>query len=138
MCVDAEQLNITHIIGLSRGGLPPACIMANTLGIRRLYSVGVASYNQGDEAEDVAGEIQMYQRIPANDSEINRDSVVLVVDDISDRGHTLNYVKDNLLSNFECKHITASVFVKPKTAHLPDIYHKTVPDDQWIVFPWEE
>jgi hypoxanthine phosphoribosyltransferase len=139
MCALAEQANVTHIIGLSRGGLAPACIMANTLGIRKLYSIGVASYNQGEgDVEDIAGEIQMYQRIPTNDSEIDTDAIVLIVDDISDKGHTLNHVKDNLISNFSCKHLTASVFVKPKTTHMPDIYHKLVPDDQWIVFPWEE
>lgn len=138
MCILAEQSHVTHIVGLSRGGLAPACIMANTMGIRKLYSVGVASYTQGDDVEDVAEDIQMYQRIPANESEMNESSVVLIVDDISDRGHTLDYVKENLTNNFQCKYLTASVFVKPKTTHVPDIYHKLVPDDQWIVFPWEE
>jgi xanthine phosphoribosyltransferase len=138
MSYQMDELGITHVIGLSRGGLVPATIIANNLGVRKLYSIGIASYEMGyDGVESVAGDLSIYQQIPVNASELDKDAVVAVVDDISDKGNTLNYITQNILSNYNCKYVTSCVFVKPGTAHIPDIKYKFVPEDQWVIFPWE-
>lgn len=134
---DVSELGITRIIGLSRGGLIPATIIANKLCVREVMSIGVASYDKGYDGTETAGSINTYQRLPVNCPGMNKGDNMLIVDDISDKGntfkHVLNLVTDQYKSNF----YTASVFIKPGTSFKPDFYHKSVPDDQWVIFPWE-
>lgn len=112
------------IIGLSRGGLVPSIIMSNMLNIRRVYSIGIMSYD-GEEKK----ELQIYQ-IPA----LENIHKILLIDDISDSGDSFNQIRD-MLPGKEVR--TASLFVKDKTNHIPDAYGKRVAKDTWIVFPWE-
>lgn len=120
------------IIGLSRGGWVPAVILANLMGVREVLSMGVASYDGNKQ-----GEMRMYQRLPVNCPVLNNRQRVLIVDDISDKGDTLKHVIDNISTTYNVIVETATVFYKPRTNHKPDYYHKMVPDDQWVVFPWE-
>lgn len=55
---------------------------------------------------------------------------VLVVDDISDTGKTLVSFQDR-----GCQ--IATLFMKPQTIVIPNFYVKTVPNDTWVIFPWE-
>lgn len=66
---------------------------------------------------------------------------VLFVDDIMDTGKTAqNFLKDcekiiEYHPTFQYK--TCSIYYKPRTIIRPDIYMQEVPDDTWVVFPWE-
>jgi hypoxanthine phosphoribosyltransferase len=65
------------------------------------------------------------------------DQKVLIVDDVSDSGLTLKFIKGyvNWLGARYTK--TACVFMKPKTTIIPDYFVEEVPNDTWIVFPYE-
>jgi hypoxanthine phosphoribosyltransferase len=128
-----EFLGIDRIIGLSRGGLVPATILANNLHVREVYSIGVASYDKNN----TPGNINTYQRLPMNASGFSRGENVLIVDDISDKGDTFKHVYGTTEMQHECMLYTASIFIKPNTKHIPDFYHSQVPEKQWVVFPWE-
>lgn len=128
-----EFLGIDRIIGLSRGGLVPATILANNLHVREVYSIGVASYDKNN----TPGNINTYQRLPMNASGFSRGENVLIVDDISDKGETFKHVYGTTEMQHECMLYTASIFIKPNTKHIPDFYHSQVPEKQWVVFPWE-
>jgi len=112
------------IIGLSRGGLVPSVIMSNMLNVRKVYSIGVMSYDGQDKKK-----LQIYQ-IPALESL----QKILLVDDISDSGDSFNEIRD-MLPDKEIR--TVSLFVKDKTNHIPDVYGNRVARDTWVVFPWE-
>jgi len=112
------------IIGLSRGGLVPSVIISNMLNIRKVYSIGLMSY-EGEEKKD----LQLYQ-IPV----LEGLQKILLIDDISDSGDSFNQIKD-MLPGKEIR--TASLFVKDQTKHIPDAYGKKVARDTWVVFPWE-
>lgn len=58
-------------------------------------------------------------------------SNVLVVDDICDSGETLADIK-----NYKC--YTATIHHKQSAIVIPDFHYSLVPDDIWIVYPWEE
>lgn len=131
----AEELyeaDIDCIVGLSRGGLIPAVILANNLGIREVFSIGVASYDQMQP-----GEISVYQNLPINNEQLIQSTKILVVDDISDKGNTFKHVTKFLREQYTADITTASIFTKPKTAFIPDLFYHQAPDRQWIVFPWE-
>ena len=62
------------IAGIARGGLIPATLLAQHLGVRRVSSLGLYSYADGECGEQ--GELQAYGAVPAD--------VALIVDDIID------------------------------------------------------
>jgi len=112
------------IFGLSRGGLIPSIIISNILNIRKVYSIGIKSY------EDTAkGEFELYQ-IP----ELEDIDKVLVIDDISDTGDSLRAVKDIMQSK---DIITVSLHIKKESKFIPNVYGKQVNNNVWVVYPWE-
>lgn len=130
----------SKIIGLSRGGWVPAVILANLMNVREVYSMGIASYDSGlgHDVEDQQGSIRTYQRLPTNHPGLSAGEPVLIVDDISDNGHTLKHVVGNIRNMFNCPVYTACVFIKHGTSFVPDYYYKSVSRDEWVVFPWEK
>ena len=130
-----SEININAILGLSRGGLVPAVIISNKLDIDKVYSYGLRSYNTNRQGEAIS----TYQHIGPN---LCSDENILIVDDISDQGKTLAYVKDQVCSdgplNYVHKNIyTCTLCIKKNTDFLPTWYYRTYRDDQWVTFPWE-
>jgi xanthine phosphoribosyltransferase len=113
-----------EIVGISRGGLVPAVVISNLLGIRKVHSLGLKTYK--DQQKDGA---EIYQ-IP----DLAHSNKVLLIDDISDTGESFVIVK-NLYSHKEL--ITVSIYMKEKTRFIPDVVGENVDNDVWVVFPWE-
>lgn len=128
----------TKIVALARGGLVPATILANKLGVRHVYSLGVSSYEQHVGDIERPGEFNVYQRIPTNTTKLKPDEYVLVVDDISDKGTTFTYADQFVKQTVGGNVVTMSVVVKPETKFIPDLYYEQVKQDTWVVFPWEK
>lgn len=129
-----SDVEIDCILGLSRGGLVPAVMIANQLDIDHVYSYGLRSYSN-----KTGGDIQTYQLAG---SDTVRGEHILVVDDISDRGETLGYVKRQLckpsIRPWTYKNIhTCTLCVKPRTDFSPTWHAVDVDDDEWVIFPWE-
>lgn len=120
---------VDTIIAVAKGGLIPARIVGRYFDIDRIYCVGAESYSNM-----TGGDIKVYQGLPMLDS-MN----VLIVDDISDRGDTLDEVK--VLCEGVCpigaKIITAAPYFKTGTKHNPDFTTTEFSKDEWVVFPWE-
>ena len=58
---------------------------------------------------------------------------ILIVDDVSDTGKTLKKLLKNKFNYY-----TATLFIKPQTVFIPDIYIQKVNNDVWIHYPWEK
>ena len=65
------------------------------------------------------------------------DQKILIVDDVSDTGNTLKFIKGYVKWLGASQVQVACVFMKPKTKVIPDYYVEEVPNDTWIVFPYE-
>lgn len=118
------------IIGIGKGGLMPGIILAEQFECT-LVNFGLRSYS-GTFRDN----IQEYQTL--QHFEVLRDSNILIVDDIADTGSTFEYAVKKVKDNF-CERITtASVFYKPKSIFKPDFIAREVPNDTWIVQPWEK
>lgn len=117
-----DGLEFTTIVGIARGGLVPAAIIARELGIRTVDTVCIASY-QGQ----VQGEPQILKNV-SGDGE-----GVLVVDDLVDTGVTARLVRTLLPK----AHI-ATVYAKPEGRDAVDTFVTMVSQDTWIVFPWDQ
>lgn len=120
------------IIAIGRGGFVPATILSNCLDVRTVVNYGTQSYFDKEQAS-----IRVTQRPDLSFLTEYKDKNILIVDDISDRGHTLkhivNYFKQYSFNNLE----TFTLFTKVGTAYVPDWYSKQYDKDVWLVFPWE-
>tara|TARA_R110001583_G_scaffold161569_2_gene313702 strand:- start:1014 stop:1457 length:444 start_codon:yes stop_codon:yes gene_type:complete len=122
--------DITHVVGLARGGMIPATIMSYVLD-KPLLATGVSSYEEDKKTK----KLLTYQ--PLNIKELKEvNAHVLIVDDICDSGETMTYTSGQMtLANI--KRTNVCIFTKEKHKEWLDYYGMVVPDNKWIVFPWE-
>ena len=118
----------THVVGIARGGLFPATILSYSLEIP-LLTCNVSSYNDKEKNElKIQSDLKL--------TGIPKSSKLLVIDDICDTGETIDWISQKLTLasiNFE----VGCIFTKKKHIGKIRFFGSVVPDDKWIVFPWE-
>ena len=111
------------IVAVTRGGLIPAAIVAREIGCRLVESVSVASY---DEETLGAPEVLKPPAAAGDGTDF------LIIDDLVDTGTTAKLVRALLpRAYFAC------LYAKPAGAGIADMYIVDVPQDTWILFPWD-
>ena len=118
--------NISTVVGIARGGIIPASIIARRLKAN-FIAISAKSYNEQNVRETL--QIQSISSIENLDN-------VLFVDDICDSGHTLKEIK-KIYSNIPNLY-TAAIVYKQNQNTILDRYYMPVFNDNWIVFPWEK
>lgn len=146
-----------YIVGLTRGGLIPAVIMSNALGIpMETLKVSLRDSDSESEsnlwmAEDAFGYGGSFEGKPIIDEYKQKN--ILIVDDINDTGATLDWIINDWQTS-----------CLPNSPHWADVWSNNVrfavlidnlssnfsrqvdysakeinkaEDDAWIVFPWE-
>jgi len=114
------------VIGIARGGVPVAMVVADTLGVRVDF-LNVKSYTDVGE--------RTRPKILSTITENITNKRVLVVDDLVDGGATMECIVDYLSTQRPMSIKTAVLFTKPWSSFSPDYSLKVV--DNWIVFPYE-
>ena len=117
------------ILGVARGGLVPAVMLAHMLGVQVVGSVSLKGYKGMKQLPKMTPNLQFpFAFAPCPYKKI------LVVDDICDSGRSLDYVA-KCLQGLSLEYRMAVLHYKPKATHLPSFYaHQTT---DWIVYPWE-
>jgi|TARA_B100001971_G_C18200380_1_gene544181 hypoxanthine phosphoribosyltransferase len=116
------------VVAISRGGFDPARILCDQLGIRRLASVQVEFYSG---VQDTAEKPRIVYPLNAD----VRGKSVLLVDDVSDTGVSLEAAKAHVLEGGPGDLRVATLHIKPWISFRPD-YHASE-TEAWIVYPWE-
>jgi len=116
------------IVGICRGGWPPARVMSDLLGNPKLANIGVEFY------VDVA-KTRSKPVLTEPVSISVEGKKVLILDDVADTGKTLELVRDHLLNRGVKQVKIATIYYKPWSVVRPDYYEKET--RRWIVFPWE-
>lgn len=111
---------IVRVIGVARGGLIPAVLLAHRLNVRRVESINIYARNRDGSALDVP----VVQGFPPPDNEPR----TVVVEDIVDTGRTLKVLRQV----YPDLPILALVSRRPEVKGMLD-----VAPDAWVVFPWE-
>lgn len=127
----SENESIGSIIGVSRGGLIPAVIISQILNVRDVYSIGVKSYDDFDNCNEAPVPYQSIDKKIIQKLNETKE-IVLVVDDISDRGNTFRYISDSISID---NRRMCSIYIKSNTSFIPRYYSTTT--SEWVVFPWE-
>jgi hypothetical protein len=115
-------------LAISRGGLIPARLICDLLGLRDLTCWKIEYYSGIDRTLTEPRILHPLNLDP-------RNKRVLVVDDVADRGNTLILAKKNLgeLGAIEAR--LATLHYKPWSKVKPDYYAREL--RSWIVYPWE-
>ncbi len=124
--VARSKIELELVIGIARGGIPLAMVLADQLGLK-LDIINVKSYSGIAKRGRVA--------IVSTLTEDIKSRNLLLVDDLIDAGDTIETVTD-FLSKREPKSIrTAVMFTKPWSRPRPDFSLDVL--EEWVVFPWE-
>ena len=116
------------VVGIARGGLVPLRILADLLETRDLavitieYYVGIAQKSREPILKQCLHTTLTGKK-------------VLLVDDVSDGGRSLQLAKKHLEEQCAQQIKVATIYCKPGTLTTPDYYEKET--NRWIVFPWE-
>ena len=116
------------LIGVTRGGLVVAAVVARELDIRVVETVSMVSYRSDDRHPEQADEAKIV-KYPAN---VGDGAGWLVVDDLVDTGRTFEVLRQLLP-----KAHFATVYAKPLGRPLVDTFVTEVSQDTWIHFPWD-
>jgi xanthine phosphoribosyltransferase len=113
------------VLAITRGGLIPTGLLAQSLNIRRIETINVQSYNE----EKTQGQMTILN-VPSIE---NEGENWLIVDDLVDSGETVKAVKQ-----YFPKAVYVALIAKPKGLMTVDRYAREVEQNVWIVFPWEK
>ncbi len=116
------------VIAVARGGLLLAGAVSYALGTKNCGSINVEFYTGVNERLP-----EPMLSAPMLDAPALAGQRVLLVDDVSDSGHTLAKVL-GILSEHGAEVRTATLYTKPQTVLEPDFFYRKTAD--WIVFPW--
>lgn len=114
------------IVGITRGGMVPAAIIARELNIRIIDTISVKGYNHQTQSDPVV------IKAPQADLMGAEGEGILVIDDLVDSGKTLELVR-----RLYPKAHFATVYAKPKGREQVDTFITEVSQDTWIFFPWD-
>jgi len=116
------------IVGVSRGGWPPARVLSDLLHNPNLANVRAEFYLGVAETK---GEPTLTQPV----SMATASKKVLVVDEVVDTGKSLKLVREHIIEQGAAEVKIATVYCKPWSIVKPDYCEKET--SRWIVFPWE-
>ncbi|MEA1955526.1 MAG: phosphoribosyltransferase family protein [Campylobacterota bacterium] len=127
LITQVKPLEVDAIIGIARGGLALAHCMSEGLDIRNVQSLRTELYDDTQKRETITIH---------NSCKLDGVKKVLVVDDISDSGDTLDAVMKDLKQKYiDIEFLSATLFYKKTSIHKPDFWIKEA--TEWIEFFWE-
>lgn len=117
------------VIAIGRGGYIPARILCDLLLLSLLTSVKVEHWGMAAEKKE-----RVVIRFPLA-ADI-RGKRVLIVDDVTDTGETIEAVVNHVKGLGPAEVRTAVLQHKEVSGFVPDYYAEVCPVWRWIVYPW--
>jgi xanthine phosphoribosyltransferase len=111
------------IVGIARGGLTPAAIVARELDIHLVDTVCISSYTVKTQ-----GAASILKALEVGENSENW----LIIDDLVDTGKTAQIIRKMLPYSY-----FATVYAKPEGRVWVDDCITQVSQDTWILFPWD-
>jgi len=126
--IRANGFKADLIIGITRGGLVPARILSDLIETQSFSNIQI-EYYQGINQTKKEPILKQCLTIRLTDKRI------LLVDDISDSGRSLQIAKKHLQQMGAKEIKIATLYAKAASITKPDYCEKLT--NKWIVFPWD-
>jgi len=123
---ESKHQQIDYLISVQRGGAVMSKILSDLLNVP-IATLTCTSYVDGSKKKSP----HITQDIAAN----IKGKHIIILDEISDTGETLQLVSTHLKMLHPASVRTATFFIKTGTCFLPDFWLSRL--DKWIVFPYE-
>ena len=117
------------VIAIARGGYVPARLVCDFLDIYDLTSVRISHYTAGSSKDETA-------RLSSPLCVEIKGLRVLLVDDITDTGDTIEVALQHIRESGPAEIKTAVLQHKKQSTLQPDFYAKTLIKWRWIIYPW--
>ncbi len=117
------------IVAIGRGGYVPGRLVSDFLLFNDLTSMKIEHYSR---AADMREEARIKFPIPLDIT----GKKILIIDDVTDTGETLNLAVDYVLSLKSASVRTAVLQHKISSNFTPDFYAQKVLKWRWIIYPW--
>lgn len=132
--IKSKKVNYDTIIALGRGGLIPGASLSYKLDIYNLYNLGISTREDDGKYLDTI----VYQK----PTDLNKNSKILVVDDINDSGRTFTAVNSILQSeyNIDSNNILYASLVMRDGSEFDKniIFGNILYTTSWLQFPWDK
>jgi hypoxanthine phosphoribosyltransferase len=116
------------IVAIARGGVVPARILSDLLETPNLNFIQIEFYTNINQTLQ---EPTLKQTLTTNVT----SKKILLIDDISDTGKSLQLAKTHLQHQGAIEIKIATLYEKPQSVTTPDFYEKQT--TSWVVFPWD-
>jgi len=131
--IKAEGYKPKVIVGVARGGLFLARMLCDFFLLTDLFSLKMEHWGI---TATITGSAKLKYGLDENARELIRGKRVIIADDITDTGESLNlaveYVKSVGVKDVK----TASMQHKTSSSFVPDFYGELIDDWKWVVYPW--
>jgi len=119
------------VIGITRGGWVPARIICDVFGIKSLYSIKTEHWGLTATPDGTA-------KLVAKPQVDMAGKKVLLVDDITDTGESLQLAVDFVMTQNPGDVRVATLLHITHSKLVPDYYSVEVPKERWawFIFPW--
>ena len=112
------------IVGITRGGLVPACIVARELEVLLIETFCISSYDVKDQSDTII--------LKKPETIDGQGEGWLIIDDLVDTGKTFELVR-----HYYPKAHYACIYTKPQGEKQTDTFVTAFSQDTWIHFPWD-
>ena len=119
------------IIAIARGGLVPARIVADVLGVIDILSIKIEHWVE-TASHTPEAKVKYPFKVDLQGKK------VLIIDDITDTGDSVELAKKYVKENFGPKEVrTATMQIIEASAKIkPDYYAMVIKDWYWFMYPW--
>lgn len=127
-------IKIDVLVSIQRGGCIPGVILSHLLCVPEYYSIGIRT-----TTSEAIRSPRLKQPIVVKSSELKgiQDKHVLLIDDVTNTGKTLQIAKEEILE-YHPASCNSAVLIWDGNNSLhceASFYAKRTPN--WVVFPWE-
>lgn len=119
------------LIGISRGGLVPVRLLGDHLDLDRIGTMRVKRYGKKERPTSNKPVISQRASIKV------KGRKVLLVDDVADKGHSLNAAIRHLRERGAAQIEIATLHFKLHSVVKPRFYAQRTNPTTWLVYPWE-
>jgi len=142
----AQEIAITqkdydYIVGINRGGIIPLGYLSYFLNNRNTKILDVSLYGDDEEPDTSHEKIQFERKkvieFLSDLKKEKKDPRILIIDDLTDTGSTLDNIEIVNEAYFDFKIDYAVLYHNQNGLFEPDFYGKEKPEG-WLIFPWDE
>lgn len=126
--IRAADFHPDIVVAIARGGWIPARLLCDHLDLYNLVSLRIAHYIGAEKSEQARMVYPLGVDIRGKD--------VLLVDDVSDSGDTLQLALKHIREQEPHQLRVAVLHHKPCASMKPDFFAKQVIAWRWITYPW--